>query len=933
MNARRWGLGLSLTAALAAAALLGGARGQQVIQYGFEARDPVWVPGTSDAAYKELAHRLTDQSAHTGQKSEYLQLQVEQGSYIHYTYAVGRAPVTDELRASVWLKASVPGVQLLCRVVLPAERDPHNSDQPLTVLLKGDAYQLVGRWQQLAVRQPVKRLREQAQLLRAELKRDVITADAYVDRLVLNVYGSQRPFQRDRVLTEVWVDDLEVGPVLEARPPAPAAARDVPARTAGRRAAEVQLRGNQLLVSGQKFFPRIIRHSGPPLKTLRDAGFNTVLLDETTPASLVEDAVDLGFWIIPSVTPPPVPEGAAPDARLTSANEAFARTVGRFLDQEAVLWYDLGTNLESEKFPAVSRAAQAFRAIDPMRPVGADVWDGFARYSRGVDQLVLGVHRWPLMTTLELPAYRDWLVQRRQLAQPGTFCWTWIQTHLPDAFVTTAYDQASDPRKVAPKPGVDPEPLGPQPEQIRLLAYTAIGAGYRGLGFWSDRYLADSHNGRDRLLALALLNQELQMLEPLLLAAKEPTWIDTSQPNVKAAVLRTVEGKALLVLPVWMGPGSQFVPGQAAAAELSLVVPQVPNGAWAYEVSPGQVRSLPFDRVVGGSRITLREFSLTSAVVFTSDLGPTGLLVRLQDQQRRMARVAAQWAHDQAEEELAKVVRVNADLEQAGHRLPDGAKLLAKSREYLQSCQAHRRNGEHAEAYADAQRALRPLRILMRAQWEEAVRPLDTPAASPYAVSFFTLPRHWAFVEEITKLRPDANLLPDGDFEAPPEKRPANWLVEEVPPLDDVTGSARRVSTAPHSGRQCLMLEVQPKDKQAPPGALERTFLALHSPAVRLPPGTPVRVSAWVRVPERLQATADGALFYDSAGGESLGVRLTEQKAWKQFTLYRRVPPSGVINVTLALTGLGSAYFDDVRIEPLVAQAAPAAPTTTARSQ
>ena len=34
---------------------------------------------------------------------------------------------------------------------------------------------------------------------------------------------------------------------------------------------------------------------------------------------------------------------------------------------------------------------------------------------------------------------------------------------------------------------------------------------------WSDRFLADSHQGTDRLLELALLNQELRMLEPLLL--------------------------------------------------------------------------------------------------------------------------------------------------------------------------------------------------------------------------------------------------------------------------------------------------------------------------------------------------------------------------------------------------------------------------------
>src|SRR5206468_8084235 len=102
----------------------------------------------------------------------------------------------------------------------------------------------------------------------------------------------------------------------------------------------------------------------------------------------------------------------------------------------------------------------------------------------------------------------------------------------------------------------------------RLLAYTAVGCGFRGLGYWSDRFLADSHTGRDRLLELALLNQEFQMLEPLLIGAKEPEWIDTSLAEVKAAVMRTDKG--VLVLPVWLGPGSQFVVGQGAAYSLSL---------------------------------------------------------------------------------------------------------------------------------------------------------------------------------------------------------------------------------------------------------------------------------------------------------------------------------------------------------------------------
>src|SRR5206468_757313 len=146
------------------------------------------------------------------------------------------------------------------------------------------------------------------------------------------------------------------------------------------------------------------------------------------------------------------------------------------------------------------------------------------------------------------------------------------------------------------------------------------------------------------------------------------------------------------------------------------------------------------ERVPGGVKVRLREFSMTCALVFTSDLGTNGLVVRFQNHQRRVGEMAAQWAYDQAQEELKKVEQVEAQLAQAGHVQPDESELLQKAREYLQSAEGLRRNNQWTAAYDDAQRAMRPLRILMRAQWEEAVKHLTVPVASPYALSYFTLP-------------------------------------------------------------------------------------------------------------------------------------------------------------------------------------------------
>lgn len=898
--------------------------GQQILQFGFEGRSTSWKAGSSDAAFKVLAHRLTEESAHSGQRCEFVSVSIEKGSFIHYSLDLPKAPITEELNLNLWVKSNRPGIQLLCRMVLPRERDPKNPAQPLTVLVRCEPYQTT-RWKPLHLAMPVKRLREQQQLLTHQLGREVVTAGAYLDQLVLNVCDGTGQ-------VDVWIDDLEIGPVEDARrlPSPEPGARETPGRpasiaesgpgqplTANRRG-EVQLRGNHLWVGGKRFFLRGIRATGsPPLSTLREAGFNTVWLDESTPGGMVEDAVSQGLWVVPTIANSRTyaQGGGGKLEGLLTSRDAFGQKVSRFMEQDAVLAWDLGSNLGADRFPDVAKLARAFRMADPHRPVLADVWDGYRGYSRSVDQLLLGTHRWPLFTTLEMPAYRQWLDMRRQLT-PDSYCWTWIQTHLPDWFVKMC-EQDKDEFQ---------EPIGPQPEQIRLLTYTAIAAGYRGLAFWSDRYLSDLQQGKDRLLAMALLNQEMQMLERVLVNAENNVgWIDTNKPEVKAAVFRTGDG-SVLVLPIWIGPGSQFVPGQAATSELIVTVPGVPITATAWEVSPGRIQGYKLERTLGGTTVKLRNFSLTTALLFTSDLGPSGLIVNLQSQQRDMGRLAGQWLHDQAQEELGKVERVQAELERQGHTLPDAQAILDRARQALVRSMQSRRNGEHGEAYGQAEIALRSLRVLMRAHWDRAVRDLDTPVASPYAVSFYTLPRHWRMIDQFQQMRLGVNVLPGGDFETPPASEQQGWTVQEVPSLDDVQMTVRRVESEFHAGKQSLMIQVQAKDPRLEPAALERTYVALHSPKVKAEPGTLVRISAWVKIPGRIKASMDGALLFDSIGGEPLAARLVEATGkWKKISLYRKVPASGEVYVTLAMSGLGKVYFDDVRIEPLA--------TTTARGK
>ncbi|MCS6976916.1 MAG: hypothetical protein NZM31_07920 [Gemmatales bacterium] len=907
---RRWiGLAAVLCGALATLVV----QGQQIHRNPFEGRRIAWQRGPADAPVTELEHKLTAQTAKGGQQCEHIRLTADRGSHVYYFYPVGRAELVEELTLSLWLKANRPGIQLFARLVMPKERDPKNLDAPMTLLLRGDVYQKQGRWQRLELLAPQKVAQQQLQLLRAELGRDVNADGAYVDQVVLNLYAGPG-------LVEVWIDELEIGPISGDPPFSAGTSGDAPRTTpSGQptslpapRHAVVELNHDRLMVNKKPFFLRGIRYSDTPLKVLRDAGFNTLFVDASTKAEVLEEAVEMGFWLVPDLAMTDNAGGSVTPATLSQG-------VQRFPCSDAVLFWLLGSGLTAEQAEMVRQAASTIRAADVYqgRPVSADVWDGFRPYSRHLE--MVGVHRWPLMTGLELNHYRDWLVGRARLLEGGVYTWTWIQTHLPEWYTQLVYRKSADEEF--------DEPIGPQPEQIRLLTYIALSAGYRGIGFWSDRFLANSHHGRDRLLQLALLNQELEMLEPMLATLRdtEVRWISSKQSEIKAAVLRYDGG--VLVLPIWLGKGAQFVPGQLATNNLELVIPGAPADAQVWEISPGDVRAVPAERVAGGLKVVLPEFGLTTALVLTNDVNPVdgGQIGRLQQAARKTRRLAAQWSYDLAVEELAKVERINSLLELARQGQPDAQGLLAECRRRLDLARAAWSRGTDADyrvAYAEAQRALRPLRILMRAHWERAVGPLDSPVSSPYAVSFFTLPMHWQLAEDVRSLQPTVNLLEGGDFEKQDDAIRQHWTMQETS-LDSVQSRAAIVADKAQQGKHCLKLEIKPQDRRQTPGALERTFLAVHTPAYPLQPGSLVRITGWVRIPEPIQASADGVLFYDSAGGEPLAVRLTDPTPWRRFTLYRRVPDSGFIHLTMALTGIGTVYFDDLRIEPMLSAQVP----------
>ena len=175
------------------------------IQENFESARPAWHQEQTDATIRLIAHERSNRAAHEGRFSERFQFESGPGSAFYYSYSLPKVPVTDALQASLYVRSNRAGVQVFGRVVLPGDTDP-DTGQPSFVLVPGPIYENSERWQKLELIDLRPSVERQARVLRASTKRPVGLDGAYLDRLVVNLYGGPGE-------SEVFLDELTVAPV------------------------------------------------------------------------------------------------------------------------------------------------------------------------------------------------------------------------------------------------------------------------------------------------------------------------------------------------------------------------------------------------------------------------------------------------------------------------------------------------------------------------------------------------------------------------------------------------------------------------------------------------------------------------------------------------------------------------------------------------
>ena len=257
-----------LYAWLSVAALLAGSRCTlAAVRDPFEGPDVSLFDDGGDAHYRIEAHARVSHGAHSGQWCEHVTVSGSNGTYIHMAHTLAPARVIGELVPTVWVKSDRPGLQLIVRVVLPRSIDPR-SGRPLTTLVRGTSYAKVDAWEQLRLDNLVPQLKSQVRVLRAEIGRNVDEREAYVDRILINVYGGPG-------LTNVNIDDLEVAGAVPPQTAMVSATSEVPsaapvahsqslpvAWAGGKSVPKIERSGSILIVGNEPFFPRAIEYQG-----------------------------------------------------------------------------------------------------------------------------------------------------------------------------------------------------------------------------------------------------------------------------------------------------------------------------------------------------------------------------------------------------------------------------------------------------------------------------------------------------------------------------------------------------------------------------------------------------------------------------------------------------------------------------------------------
>lgn len=831
--------------------------------------------------------------------SERFRFRCGSGTNAFVSYEIPHAYIIPELKPVVRLKSTRPGTQVLVRVVLPHTLAPDASG-PMTTTLAGGKYLTPGTWQSIGFNDDdlAELLKKELWFLRRKYGAHVDPREAYIDRVVINLYSG--PGDHD-----VQIDNLEINGLVPVKiaidtsvprqPFAPAIDSNVRQASAfadgqfgdgqfannRKRPSIVQRDATVLIANERPVLPLVIEHNGEDFAFLKAIGFNTVELSTTATDAQLAEAKRLEMWV---VCPPPASVGVS--------------EIGFEFDR--VLAWSVGKNLTGRDVLTVAQRIREIRESDlrENRPIVGNVAANWSQLAQQVDVLSIGLQ--PLGTSFIASQYSDWIRQNARSIATSKPVWADVQTELSQ----TLLDQVGAISQQTP-----PTPI--EPQQLKFLVVEAITGGARGLRFRSrNRLDAPDPASRLRTMTIELVNAFIEQIEPWAVGGALMGTVATDDPGVEITAFNTNRSRLLLIQrpthheQYWAGdvPLKDVVFSDTASAFTDR----------AYQLTDTRLKLLSAVRNLGGTEVQIPDCPFLTAVVFTQDplvvsqLSQSYQRVGKQSIQQMRSELSQQWIAimQLIDQQMGRMGRGSAEM---GGALNDAVTAYRVASDLI-----IKSSGDAATTFLD-----RTEERLGFSRRETAVGPLglfQSKTSTPFVAHASLIPLHWRLTDRLKNSGAwDPNGLPAGDFESLEHMQRAGWENHRI----DSSTLSTRVELSNEQvvlGRKSLKLTVTPTSAAA---VVEEKPLWIVSPSVKVEPNQMVQIHGWVNVPKIIQGNMDGLMITDSSGGDALAERIISTNGWEEFTLYRSITSADELNVRFDLTGYGTAYLDEVTIRTI----------------
>ncbi|MDO4587148.1 MAG: hypothetical protein Q4C95_07615 [Planctomycetia bacterium] len=673
----------------------------------------------------------------------------------------------------------------------------------------------------------------------------------------------------------------------------------------------------------ENFGVRAIEYQGESLQFLKSLHFNAIWLKTPPSAALLKEADQAQIWLI---APPPIGEETVPDPnQLDSTVQEIKENVPPYFNRQKVssvydrvLLWNIGSDIRKNDYNNVCDRVSVIRLLDEdrKRPVICNTYNGIADYSYRNDVDALLIRRQPFLTSFNLTDYQKWLQNCINLATPGFPVWNEIQTQADPQLLAQCRFFGS----------VDELPSLISYEQMRQQMRLSMAANCHGLLFASSTPLDQTdHETQYRAAALELLNLELCLVNWWFAGGSFEQLISSNHSTLSAVVLRT--DRAILLMPISTEFNNQYLFGQGSENKVKLIAP-AQEGYSAELLVPGVLGKVPSERRAGGVHIKLEEMGMSSLIFLTQfDNYRQEIAEKAPLLGPRMAELAIRLAKMRLDTYEQTLYQLNYLKERDGIPIIQFSKrplleireqntLLAQTRQAIQQAEDYLRQKDDSQAYLQAERALREIRLNERRFWQTATRFEESLPVLPVSISFYLLPAYMDYYQRISggkMLLVGDNKIQGGDMEDANSWNAGKWNAYEER-ITGVKSSLLRDKGAQHSGQFGLRIQNERTLANAPV-EMECAPINVIVPC-SVKTGELVCVQGWIKIPTEIETSGDGLMIYDDHGGPALAQRFkkTAQNDWQRFAFYRYAASDGEMKIQFSLNGYGQVFLDDIGV-------------------